>query len=186
MIPKEFGFWQSFCICIIDWEFYVFIDCPWVRVCALIVIVQFAKYTPTALWNINIANSKANRVNTIPLVFHLWKILKRGGISPSWKIGFWKTHLIVNPVGGAQIWNSVLRQKLVSFQTDPLGGAAGENFHFFAWGIFGLVNFSFFFFEKKIFVLAWFSFDFSQIFHWFPLISIEISIDFRHWCRLSH
>ena len=129
MIPKEVGFWQSICICIIDGEFHVFIDCPWVRVCALIVIVQFAKYTPTALWNINIANSKANRVNTIPLVFHLWKILKRGGISPSWKIVFWKTHLIVDPVGGAQIYNSVLRQKLLSFETCPFGGAAGEKFY---------------------------------------------------------
>jgi len=42
---------------------------------------------------------------------------------------FKKTHLIVDPVGGAQISKSVLRQKLLSFETDPLGGAAGENFY---------------------------------------------------------
>jgi len=32
-------------------------------------------------------------------------------------------------VAGAQISKSVLRQQLLSFETDPLGGAAGENFY---------------------------------------------------------
>ena len=160
MIPKEVGFWQSICICIIDWEFHVFIDCPWVRVCALIVIVQFAKYTPTALWNINIANSKANRVNTIPLVFPLVKNSKRGGISPSWKIVFWKTHLIVDPVGGAQISKSVLRQKLLSFETDPLGGAAGEKFYT-GFGHVGAL-YVFAIFRKKHYHFTWFPLTFGH------------------------
>ena len=32
-------------------------------------------------------------------------------------------------MAGAQISKSVLRQKLLSFETDPLGGAAGEKFY---------------------------------------------------------
>ena len=42
------------------------------------------------------------------------------------RIVFLKTHIIVDPVGGAQISNSVLRQQMLSFETRPLGGAAGE------------------------------------------------------------
>ena len=37
--------------------------------------------------------------------------------------------IIVDPVGGAQISKSVLREKQLSFNTGPLGGAAGETLY---------------------------------------------------------